>query len=345
MPPVRNPVRKHSRRLNSFDRGFAPEPGECRPPPVSTAGFSCPPNSSAPLEDGIAHYIEHLEKNGRPASTIAAYRSDLNQFALFVHPRTADASLGSIGRELVGEFLCEQERRNRTATAQRKLSAVKSLFRFLRRCGAREDDPAAGLRVQSPPQPAGRRLVKKALAEAIEKTPADSFSSARNRAIVEILYSGGLRLGELVSLNLTSLEIESRVVKVGRPDARRLVPVGSRAAAAIGKYLLFRADLLVDKKIADIDAGALFLNTSGKRLHRRTVQRIVERLLSSMNGGSPRALRRACADHMLGAGADAVAVAEMLGRRTPASAIASTEDQEVLHGLRIAYAASHPRNH
>lgn len=331
--------------MNSTGRGLAPDPGESWRPPDSAAKFAAPPNPSAPLEDGIALFIEYLRKSGRPDSTISAYRSDLNQFTLFVHPRTADASLGSIGRELVGEFLCEQERKNKPATAQRKLSAVKSLFRFLRRCGVREDDPAAGLRVEASPQPAGRGLVKEAVVETIEKTPADSFATVRNRAIVEILYGGGLQLRELVALNLTSLEIESGMVKVGPPEAPRLVPIGSRATAAVGEYLLFRADLLVDKEIADIDAGALFLNTSGKRLHRRTVQRIVERLLRTVNGGGPRALRSACADHMLGAGADAGAVAEMLGQTTPASPNPSADDQEVLQGLRKTYAASHPRDH
>lgn len=331
--------------MNSTCRGLAPDPGESWPPPDSTAQFTDLPNPSAPLDDGIAHFIEYLRKSGRPDSTISAYRSDLNQFTLFVHPRTADASLGSIGPKLVAEFLGEQVRKHKPATAQRKLSAVKSLFRFLRRCGVRGDDPAAGLRVDTSPQPAGGGLGKEAVAEAIEKTPADSFAAVRNRAIVEILYGGGLRLRELVALNLTSLEIESGMVKVGAPEAPRLVPIGSRATAAVGDYLLFRADLLVDKEIADIDAGALFLNTSGKRLHRRTVQRIVERLLSPVNGGGPRALRTACADHMLGAGADAGAVAEMLGQAAPASAHPPADDQEVLQGLRKTYAGSHPRDH
>ena len=155
--------------MNSTCRGLAPDPGESWPPPDSTAQFADPPNPSAPLEDGIAHFIEYLRKSGRPDSTISAYRSDLNQFTLFVHPRTADASLGSIGRKLVGGFLGEQERKNKPATAQRKLSAVKSLFRFLRSCGVRDDDPAAGLKIEASPQPAGRGLVKEHVAEAIEK--------------------------------------------------------------------------------------------------------------------------------------------------------------------------------
>ncbi len=318
---------------------------ESEPLPDSTARSEDAPNPSAPLEDGIAHFLDHLQKSGRPASTIGAYRSDLNQFALFVHPRTADASIGSIDSGLVGKFLCEQKRQNKPTTAQRKLSAVKSLFRFLQRSGVRDDDPAAGLRVRTRPQPAEPCLEKEALAEVIKKTPADSFAAVRNRAIIEILYGGGLRLGELVALNLTSLELGSGMLKLGPPDAPRLVPIGSRAAVTISAYLLCRADLLVDKEIADIDAGALFLNTSGKRLHRRSVQRIVERLLTLVNGGRPRTLRRACADHMLGAGADAVAVAEMLGRRTPASTNVSTDDEKVLLGLRTTYAGSHPRYH
>ena len=329
--------------MSSAGEGCAPlESGHL---PDSTARSEDAPNPSAPLEDGIAHFLEHLKKSGRPASTIAAYRSDLNQFALFVHPRTSDASIRSIGRGLVGKYLCEQQRQNKPATAQRKLSAVKSLFRFLRRSGVRDDDPAAGLRAGTIPQPGRRHLAKDALAEVIEKNPADSFPAVRDRAIIEILYGGGLRLGELVALNLTSLELGSGMLKVGRPDAPRLVPIGSRAAATTKEYLLRRAEFLVDKEIADIDAGALFLNTSGKRLHRRTVQRIVERLLASVKGGGPRTLRRACADHMLGAGADACAVAEMLGRRTPASAKASTDDGQVLQGLRTTYASSHPRDH
>ena len=318
---------------------------ETRPPSESSGHSEAAPTPSAPLEDGIACFLEHLQKTSRPASTIAAYRSDLNQFALFVHPRTADASLGSIGRGLVDEFLGEQKRQNKPATAQRKLSAVKSLFRFLRRSGIRDDDPAAGLSIGSSPPSAERSLEKQALAEAIEKTPADGFAGIRDRTIVEILYGGGLRLNELVALNLTSLDLKSGTVQVGPPDEPRLVPIGSRAASTMGDYLLCRAELLVDKEIADIDAGALFLNTKGKRLHRRTVQRIVERLLTSVNGARPRALRRAFADHMLEAGADALAVAKILGRNTPASPNASVEDEKVLQGLRISYSGSHPRDH
>ena len=313
-------------------------------PSDSTAQFEVAPNPSAPLEDGIACFLDHLQKVGRPASTIAAYRSDLNQFALFVHPRTADPSLGAIGPGLLDGFLREQKRKNKPATARRKLSAVKSLFRFLRRSGTRGDDPAAGLRIKSSLPPGERRLGTQALAGEIEKTRAEGFAAVRDRTIVEILYGGGLRLGELVALNLTSLDLESGVVKLGPPDEPRLVPIGSRAAATMGEYLLCRADLLVDREIAEIDAGALFLNTSGKRLHPRTVQRIVERLLTSVNGG-PRTLRRAFADHMLEAGADAGAVAEMLGRATPVSPKVCTEEEKVLQGLRISYANSHPRDH
>ena len=314
------------------------------PPSDSAVQSEVAPNPSAPLEDGIACFLDHLQTVGRPTSTIAAYRSDLNQFALFVHPRTADASLGAIGRGLVDEFLREQKRKHKPATAQRKLSAVKSLFRFLRRSGARDYDPAAGLSVESSPPPGEPRLETQALAEAIEKTPGEGFAAVRDRTIVEILYGGGLRLGELVALNLTSLDLESGVVKVGPVDEPRVVPIGFRAAATMGEYLLWRAELLVDKEIADIDAGALFLNTSGKRLHPRTVQRIVERLLTSVKGG-PRTLRRAFACHMLEAGADAGAVAQMLGRNTPVSPNVSTEDETVLQGLRISYADSHPRDH
>ena len=107
--------------------------------------------------------------------------------------------------------------------------------------------------------------------------PSDDFRGARARAIMEVFYGGGIRLSELVRLNLSVLHEDETTVKVGIGRFERIVPLGSLASKAVRHYLLKRTDLVLGLEITQVDAGALFLNTSGKRLHVRTVQRIGNR--------------------------------------------------------------------
>ena len=234
------------------------------------------------------------------------------------------------------------------ATVERKLAALRSLFRFLIEQGVLTSNPAAGAGRsprprRSPPLCLSAPQVREAL-DAV--TGADDFTGTRDRAIAEVVYGGGLRLGELVGLSLTSLALDEGTVIVPRPDGgQRQVPIGSKAVEALRVYLMRRADLLVDRDISRVDAGALFLNDEGKRLHRRSIQRIASRFAAAAAGrpaSGLRLLRNSFAAHLLEAGADAAAVGRLLGQSTLAAC--SAVGAGGMAELQAKYDRAHPRS-
>jgi len=318
-------------------------------------------SASSTVEEGIERFLEYLEKERNYAwHTLNSYRSDLQQFARFLYPRVDDARLPLklVQRELVAAFLEElQSRGLRHSSVARKLAAVRSCFRFLCREGVLAGNPANGVGSPRVERHIPPTLELQQVEQALELPPTGEFRGARDRAIMEIFYGGGVRLAELVGLNLTSLDLEEGTVRVmGKGRKERIVPIGCMALAALKAYLQRRAERLVELDITQVEAGALFLNTRGRRLNRRTVQRIVERYLNRAvapvdegedteekrePGLSPHLLRHTFATHLLDAGADLHAVKELLGHATLAATQTYTEVG--LERLREIYARAHPR--
>jgi len=148
----------------------------------------------------------------------------------------------------------------------------------------------------------------------------------------------------LVALNLSALDLEEGTIKVlGKGRRERIAPIGAKAREALQTYLLRRVEVLLEFDVAEVDAGALFLNGRGKRLSRRMVQRVVERYLRTVSEAeslSPHLLRHSFATHLLDAGADLVAVKELLGHATLTTTQVYTEVS--LDRLREIYARAHP---
>ncbi|MFA6109234.1 MAG: tyrosine-type recombinase/integrase [Candidatus Latescibacterota bacterium] len=307
------------------------------------------PATAVPLEEGIRRFLEYLERERRYSScTVDSYRSDLRQFARFLYPRLTDVRLplAAIRPELIAAFLEELRHRGlRPDSLARKLSAIRSCFRYLVRSGVASANPAGALEVVRTGGQAPAPLSLAAVEEALTLPTASPFRGARDRAILEALYGGGICLAELVGLNLTALDLDRGTVRVtGRGRRERAVPIGGPAVAAMRQYLKQRAELLIGLDIARVDAGALFVNGRGRRLDRRTVQRLVHRRLSQVVSDgqlSPRTLRHTYTIHLLEAGADAVSVTGLLGRVTPASV--SSRMPIPLDRLREIYALAHPR--
>ncbi|MEW6750162.1 MAG: tyrosine-type recombinase/integrase [Candidatus Latescibacterota bacterium] len=313
------------------------------------------------VEEGITRFLEYLarERNYAPR-TVDSYRSDLQQFARFLSPRIADVRvpLRSVQREVVAEFLAELRLRGlKPNSVARKLASIRSLFHYVCRMGVLAANPARAVNTARP-----RRRVPPALGlaeveDALELAPAGGFAAARDRAILEVLYGGGIRLGELAGLGLSSLDLGEGTVRVlGRGHRERIVPIGRPALRALSEYLRRRAGMLVEMDITQVDAGALFLNAKGRRLSRRSVQRVVGRCLgralrtgeptdgaagTGTAGLSPRLLRHTYAAHLLDAGADLRAVKELLGHAN----LATTQIyvQIGLEQLQRIYAGAHPR--
>ena len=304
--------------------------------------------ASSGIEEAADRFLDYLAADRNfAANTLAAYRCDLHQFSRYLLPRLADIRLpvASVERQTIREFMAELQANGlKTSTQARKLAAVRALFRYLCREGVVPANPAAGLPTPETTVSLPNTIKLAEFERAILLPPSDDFRGARDRAIMEMFYGGGVRLRELVGLNLSGMEESDGTVRVGTDRLERIVPVGEPAYKALGHYLLQRTDLVVGLEITQVDAGALFLNTSGKRLHVRTVQRIVNRYLGAVveaNGLSPRVLRHSFTRHMLDAGADLTSVKELLGHGTlGATKRYARPDPDRLQEI---YANAHPR--
>ena len=305
-------------------------------------------HAGSSLEEGIARFLEYLHKERNCAEyTLSSYRCDLQQFARFLYPRVDNLQLPlrMVQREQVQAFVADLEEKGlKASTVARKLAALRSLFRYLCREDALVANPASAVASPLVERALPRHLPVEQVAEAMEAPATERFSGVRDRAILEVFYGGGIRLGELVVLNLSSLDLAEGTIKVmGKGRKERIAPIGAKAQKALKAYLQRRAEILLEYDMSEVEAGALFLNGRGKRLSRRTVQRIVERHLRTVSADdslSPHRLRHSFAAHLLDAGADLVAVKELLGHATLAATQSYTEVS--LEHLQAIYAEAHP---
>lgn len=330
---------------------------------------ACGLSGRSAVETGTEAFLAAAAQARKQSSrTLQAYRTDLTQFARFLHTyvRGTAPCLAQMDVEAIEAFVLEMEaRRLRHSTVARKLAAVRTFCRFLVSMGVLTRNPARHLSRPSSPDEGTRPPGVERVEAALAAVPDSRFAGARDRAILEVLYGAGLRLGELVALNLTALDLEDGTVRV-EGDHERTVPLGSQAVAALQTYLSRRADRLIDRDITQVDAGAVFLSGRGRRLHRRSVQRLVKRWLAQSTsrlglggtGGAghpptmpsssraavrqapgPRALRQAFAAHLLEAGADAASVGVLLGQ----DFLPATLPMCDVESLRESYERAHPR--
>ena len=302
------------------------------------------------VEEGIRHFLEHLRvERNYAVYTLESYRCDLQQFARFLYPRMADASLPIklVERSTVGDFVEDLHMRGmKNSTVARKLTTLRTFFRFLCREGVLVASPTHGVATPEVEQRPRPQLPLEKIEEAIELPTMDTFSGTRDRAILEVFYGGGVRLGELVQLNLSAIDLKEGLLRLGHKRRKeRIVPIGSLALDALNTYIQRRAEVLIELDITLVDAGALFLNGRGRRFSRRSIQRIVHSYLHRVVDGdslSPHLLRHSFAAHLLHAGADLASVKEMLGHATVVSTQAYAEP--TLERLRRVYVKAHPRN-
>lgn len=290
--------------------------------------------------DAFMRYLR-LEKNSSE-HTLSAYSTDLGQFQDFLEKERGGAvRLRKVTHVTIRAFMARLQGEGvGKSSLARKVSALRSFFRFLQREGAVEANPA---RLVSLPR-RGRKLpvfLDRAEIEALLAAPdPDTFAGRRDRAVLEVLYSTGMRVAALIGINLGDLDLLGEVVKVREKRKKeRLCPLGRPALAALQAYLE-----LHPFRGPGAAARALFLNRSGKRLSVRWVQLMLDR--SVLKAGiakkvSPHSLRHSFATHLLDAGADLRSVQELLGH---ASLTTTQVYTHVSPGrLKKVYEAAHPR--
>lgn len=259
-------------------------------------------------------------------------------------PREMDRLLLRASPEAVRDFLGFMHTRHYSkTTVARKLATLRSYFKFLNRRGLSSANPMLTIRTPKLDKRLPKFMTEQQVNELL-RTPCDTHVlGARDRAMLEVIYSSGLRVGELVGMNLPDVDFVSAVVRVrGKGRKERLTPIGQTALAALRKYLALRGPIAT----ANPAETALFLNKHGRRLSARSVRRKLDQYLRQANLDadiSPHTLRHSFATHMLNHGADLRAVQELLGHQS----LNTTQIYTHLTTprLREAYDQAHPRAH
>ena len=294
------------------------------------------------MDDAIDAYLEHL-RTVRQASahTLAGYANDLRQIRRFLSERADVTDWGQVTPHHLRRYLVAlSEKSYSRASLARKLSSLRSFFRYLRRRGGLEQDPTVGLITPR----IGRRLPVFLYLEEMERLlaapAADTPIGRRDRALLETLYATGLRVSELVSLDVDQVTDTDEIRVVGKGRKERLVFLGNAAQAALQEYLRRGRIALA----APREEPALFLNRQGARLTDRSVRRLVHKYAlaaCARHGLSPHSLRHSFASHLLEAGADLRTIQELLGHASLATTQIYTH---VSPGrLQEVYRQAHPR--
>jgi len=297
---------------------------------------------AAALSLAIDHYLSDLRLQNASPHTLRNYASDLQQFALYFSPpgqhppAPAEFTVLQI-REWLGDLY---KRRLSPVTVRRKLAAVRSLFQFLAKNGSVPTNIARLVRTPKAPQRLPAVPTAEQTNELINAVAADQLERPfpeRDRLIFELLYGSGLRISELVGLNLDDFDLREQWIRVrGKGRKERQVPYGATAAAALEKYLEVRVIKPRDR--------ALLANHLGTRLSDRGARGIVKlyaRLISGDASLHPHSLRHAFATHLLADGADLRAIQELLGHARLATTQKYT--QVSLTDLMAVYDRSHPK--
>jgi len=286
------------------------------------------------------HYLSE-EKNSSP-HTCRAYEKDLEEFDNFLKSSgiclstMGDIEMEKVDRLAIRRYLSFLHRKNKKSSIARKISTLRSFFKYLVREQLATSNPAKSVSTPKVEKPLPTTLTVDEAFRLME-TPTEK-KGLRDRAILELLYSSGIRVGELVGLSLDQLDLDLGIVKVmGKGRKERIVPVGSKAIEALKAYLEKRG--ILDGK------EPLFLNSRGGRLTARSVGRVIKKYTKRsgiFRRVSPHTLRHSFATHLLDAGADIREIQEMLGH-----ASLSTTQRYIhlsLGKLMEVYDKAHPRS-
>lgn len=292
-------------------------------------------------------YLE-VERNVS-AHTRIAYIADIQEFTRFLHNNNfikSQDEIINVEPENIREYLSYLYRQKvKKVTVNRKVSSLRAFYKYVLRTGKIKNNPAEMIQTLKTEKYMPTFLSVDEMFELLKERDESSVLSLRNRAMLEIFYSSGLRLSELAGLDLIDLDFNQKLVKVrGKGRKERIVPVGGPALKAVQEYLEKIGEIRKDTN-GDILKKPLFLNARGERITTRSIARIVNEITSKSGIGrkiSPHALRHSFATHLLNAGADLRSIQELLGHES----LSTTQKYTAVNINRMMeiYDKAHPRS-
>ena len=300
------------------------------------------------MSDNFGKYIDdfhsYLEKErGYSSHTCVSYIHDLHRFRDFLikYTGSSDISAESIDKQAIRNFLGKEfDEGFSSKTVGRRLASIKSFFKYLIKAEVVNNNPAIYVKTPKTSKPLPNFIDEKMIDKLMNAPPSNTITGLRDRAVLELFYSTGIRLSELININFRNIDFKNNLIRVvGKGNKERLIPFGNRAMNAIENYLRKSSRSL---KTTDIDTP-LFVNSRGERISQRTVQRSVNMYLSLVAEGEhlgPHTLRHSFATHLLDRGADLQAVKDLLGHSSLSSTQIYTHVQP--ERMKKIYKKAHP---
>lgn len=291
-----------------------------------------------PSEHYIALFLTYMRsERGATVNTLKAYEKDLKQFLSFI--REDNLEVYNISRDNIRDFLVllTESKYNKNSII-RKLSTLRRFYTFMVKRGFMNENPLVSLFSPKQEKVLPNFLTQSEIERLIESIPLDNPLGIRDRAIIEVLYSTGVRIGELVQLNLSDVKGNRQILIKGKGNKERIVFLGDYAVKSLKRYL----EEVRPKLVRDIRETALFLSRFGTRLTCRSIERMMEKYGIQLGKDiSPHTIRHSFATHLLENGADLRAVQELLGH----SDLSTTQKYThiTLERLREIYRKTHPR--
>ncbi|MFZ0391826.1 MAG: tyrosine recombinase XerC [Calditrichia bacterium] len=294
----------------------------------------------------LTNFLDYLKSERLySAHTVLSYRNDISQFIQYLESEFFQKNVpparieGNHIREFVDHLYMEGLQKRSIA---RKLSAIKSFFKYLQRRKLIKKNPAYGLTAPKLDKPLPVILNEKEARRVMELPDENTFEGIRDRAILELFYGCGIRLSELIHLRMKQIFLARNfIIVLGKRKRERIVPLGEMAKGALKNYLDKRNETVPQFKNPDI----VFVNKKGKPLYPLAVQKMVKTYLSKVSEQhhlSPHVLRHTFATHLLDHGADLLVVKELLGHESLSSTQIYTHVS--LERLKNVYEQSHPRS-
>ena len=292
--------------------------------------------------DIIDSFLITLEKERNfSLHTIKAYKNDLTRFNLFLNQGKSRNKFKEINRNDIRRFLADEyENKYTSKTIARRLATIKSFFKYLVKVELIEDNVSIHIHSPKVPKKLPNFVDKNLIDVLMSSPPLDTLIGVRDRAVLELFYSTGVRLSELVNINIGDFHIDKKLVRViGKGNKERIIPYGKTAESAIENYLKMR-NLSFKPVFA---RSPLFVNSSEKRISKRTIQRRMNNYIKLVADGKsvgPHLLRHTFATHLLDNGADIRAVKDLLGH----SSLSSTQiyTHVSIEKLKKDYTQAHP---